>query len=71
MNILQHLEQFYDGDELTADNLGSFKKDLISKLKDFERKYVKHVNTTNGLLASIHTKAMQPVVDLMEASVNL
>ena len=71
MNIFQHLEQYYDGEELSADNLASFKKELISKLKDYERKYVKHVKTTNGLLAGIHSKAMQPVVDLMEASVNL
>ena len=71
MNIFMLLEQYYDGDELTPDNLASFKKELIGKLKDFERKYVKHVKTTNPLLAAIHTKAMQPVVDLMEASVNL
>ena len=49
----------------------AFKKELTSKLKEYERKYVKHVKSTNGLLASIHTKAMQPVLDLMEASVNL
>ena len=71
MNIMQHLEQYYDGDELNPDNLAAFKKELTSKLKEYERKYVRHVKTTNGLLASIHTKAMQPVLDLMEASVNL
>ena len=71
MSVFQHLEQYYDGEELSPDNLAAFKKEVISKLKDFERKYVKHVKTTNGLLAGIHTKAMQPVVDLMEASVNL
>ena len=71
MNIFQHLEQYYDGEELSPDNLAAFKKELIGKLKDYERKYVKHVKTTNGLLASIHAKAMQPLVDLMEASVNL
>ena len=71
MNIFQHLEQYYDGEELSPDNLAAFKKELIGKLKDYERKYVKHVKTTNGLLASIHSKAMQPLVDLMEASVNL
>ena len=71
MNIMMLLEQYYDGDELTPDNLAAFKKELTGKLKEFERKYVKHVKTTNPLLAAIHTKAMQPVVDLMEASVNL
>ena len=71
MGIVQHLEQYYDGDELTSENLASFKKELISKLKEFERKYVKHAKTTNPVLAAIHVKAMQPVTDLMESSVNL
>ena len=71
MSVFQHLEQYYDGEELSPDNLAAFKKEVIGKLKDFERKYVKHVKTTNGLLAGIHSKSMQPVVDLMEASVNL
>jgi len=44
---------------------------LVSKLKDFEKKYVKHCKTTNPLLAAIQHKAMQPVVDLMESSTNL
>ena len=72
MNIIRHLETGYDDPEnLTPDNLSSFKKELISKLKDFEKKYVKHVKTTNPALADIHKKAMQPVTDLTEASVNL
>lgn len=58
MNIFMLLEQYYDGDELTPDNLASFKKELTGKLKEFERKYVKHVKATNPLLAGIHTKAM-------------
>jgi len=44
---------------------------MISKLKDFEKKYVKHAKSTNPYLSDIHKKAMQPVLDLMEASVNL
>ena len=54
MTIFQLLEQYYDGEELSPDNLAAFKKEVISKLKDFERKYVKHVKTTNGALATIH-----------------
>ena len=59
MNIIRHLETGYDDPEnLTPDNLSSFKKELISKLKDFEKKYVKHVKATNPALADIHKKAM-------------
>lgn len=71
MNIIAHLEQYYDGDELTSENLAAFKKELISKLKEFERKYVKHVKTTNPALSAIQAKAMQPVLDIMDASFNL
>ena len=68
-----HIEQGYDDDYLSPDTLGGFKKDLISKLKDFDKKYVKHIknNGANPALAAIQSKAMQPVVDLMESSVNL
>ena len=58
MNIFMLLEQYYDDDTLNKDTLAAFKKELISKLKDFERKYVKHVKATNPLLADIHKKAM-------------
>ena len=69
--MIRHIESNYDDDYLSPDTLGSFKKELISKLKDFDKKYVKHARTANPALAAIHTKSMQPVVDLMESSVNL
>ena len=71
LNFIFVLEQYYDDDALTLDTLQSFKKDLTSKLKDFEKKYVKHAKSTNPALSDIHKKAMQPVSDLMEAAVNL
>ena len=61
----------YDEDALTPESLGAFKKELITALKDFEKKYVKHVKATNPFLADIHKRAMQPVVDLTESSANL
>lgn len=73
LNIIRHLEMGYDDDYLTAETLSSFKKEMISKLKDFEKKYVKHVKakSTNEALADIHKKAMQPTIDLTEANYNL
>ena len=72
LNIIRHLEQAYDDDDfLTFETFGSWKKELISKLKDFEKKYVKHAKSTNPQLADIHKKSMQPVTDLSEAGVNL
>ena len=72
LDIVLHIATVYDDDEgLNPDNLGSWKKELISKLKDFEKKYQKHAKQTNPLLADIHKKAMQPVTDLTESAVNL
>ena len=69
LNIIFHIEQQFD--ELDADTFPSWKKELINKLKEFEKRYVKHARTTNPALAKIHTEAMQPVVDLYTACVNL
>lgn len=70
-NIIQHIEMGMDDDYIQVDTLASWKKDLVNKLKDFEKKYVKHAKTTNPILAKIHLEAMQPVVDLYNACVNL
>jgi hypothetical protein len=71
LNIIRHIDQGYDDDYLQPDTFPSWKKELVSKLKDFEKKYVKHAKSTNPVLAKIHLEAMTPVVDLMDASVNL
>ena len=65
MNIIRHIEQGYDGDYLEASNLVSWKKEMVSKLKDFEKKYVKHVKSTNPILSKIQLEAMTPVVNLV------
>lgn len=70
LNLIMVIEQGFDDDYLTVDTLASWKKDLISKLKEFEKKYVKHAKSTNPQLAKIHLDAMMPVVDLMESSFN-
>lgn len=56
--MIRHIESNYDDDYLSPDTLGGFKKELISKLKDFDKKYVKHARTANPALAAIHTKSM-------------
>lgn len=73
LNLIFHIELGYDedGTPISVDSLAGWKKELISKLKEFEKKYVKHAKTTNPYLSEIHKKSMQPVVDLWEASVNL
>jgi len=71
LNIIFCIETGFDEDYLTPDTLPGWKKELISKLKEFEKKYVKHAKTTNPQLAKIHLESMTPVVELMESSFNL
>jgi hypothetical protein len=71
LNLIQIIENGCDDDFLTPDSLPGWKKELLGKLKDFEKKYFKHAKTTNPYLADIHKRAMEPVINLMEASVNL
>ena len=53
LGFMQHLEIGLDDDALSIDSLPSFKKDCVNKLKDFEKKYVKHAKSTNPILAKI------------------
>lgn len=71
LEIFQTIEMNLEEGQLNPDNLQSFKKEITGKLKDFEKKYVKHAKTTNPELASIHSRAMQPTVNLMESNLNL
>ena len=40
IEIIEVLKRMYDEDALTPESLGAFKKELITALKDFEKKYV-------------------------------
>ena len=52
-------------------NLHIFKKDLGNRLKDFEKKYVKHARAHNPAIAEIHNKAIQPVFNLCQSGLFL
>ena len=71
LGIMQHIELGMEDDYLTPESLASWKKDIVNKLKDFEKKYMKHAKGTNPSLAKIQEQGMQPVVDLYNACVNL
>ena len=51
-------------------NYNGFKKDLASKLKEFDKHYVKHGKTINPELAEIHKAALMPLVNLCESNFN-
>lgn len=53
LGFMQHVEFGMDDDNIQPDSLASWKKDAVNKLKDFEKKYVKHAKQTNPSLAKI------------------
>ena len=55
-------------DEWTADDFASKKKELTNKLKDWDKKYVKHAKTVNPELSVIHNAAMEPLTKLMKSN---
>lgn len=42
----------------------------MSKLKEWDKTYLKHMKSTNPELADIHARAMKPITDLMESNFN-
>ena len=58
-------------EELNFDNYLQWRKELVTKLKDWEKKYHKHAKTINPEMALIHKQCMQPLSNLMESNWNL
>ena len=56
---------------LTSDSFVGFKKDLIMKLKEFDKKYVKHGKQMHPILESMKNLAMEPIMNMIESSKHL
>jgi hypothetical protein len=56
--------------QVTPDTYVTWKKDLIKKLKEFDKMYGTHVKTTHVELNTMHTTAMQPLTNLLESNLN-
>lgn len=52
----------------TAEDFAARKKELTNKLKDWDKKYVKHAKTVNPELSLIHSAAMEPLTKLMKSN---
>ena len=69
--VITHIEAGYTNDYLTPDTFVVFKKDLITKLKEFDKKYVKHAKIMHQLLDNMKILAIEPIVNLIESSKHL
>ena len=47
---MTHIESAYTNANLTADSFVTFKKELVLKLKEFDKKYVKHGKQMHPIL---------------------
>ena len=56
---------------MNFDNYTAWRKELVTKLKDWEKKYHKHAKSTNPEMNAIHMACMKPLCNLMESNFNL
>ena len=50
------------------DTYTTWRKDLITLLKEWDKCYVKHIKATYPEMSGHHTRAMQPLTDLVQAN---
>jgi len=55
---------------LDKDTMGSWKKDLVKLLKEWDKLYMKHQKGTYKEMNEIHMAAMKPLNQLIEANIN-
>jgi hypothetical protein len=56
---------------MTVENYLTWKKELVSLLKTFDKLYTKHIKMGYVEMNAIHSTAMKPLTDLLEANINL
>ncbi len=53
------------------DSYQTGKKDLIKMLKEFDKNYTKHIKSGYVEMNTIHTAAMQPLLDMLTSNFNM
>lgn len=56
---------------INVENYITFKKELIQKLKAFDKFYTKHIKSAYVEMSAIHAQAMLPLTNLLESNRNL
>lgn len=56
--------------ECNFENYTTWKKDLVKKLKEWDKTYMKHIKNTYPEMSAIHAQAMKPLMDLIVANLN-
>ncbi len=57
-------------DMLEQTNYLSWRKELVSKLKDYDKLYLKHIKGGHVEMNTIHMTAMKPLTNLLESNLN-
>lgn len=61
-------ELFKSVDDMEKDNFLATKKNLITKLKEFDKTYLKHMKKTHPEVQDIITNAITPLLNLLESN---
>jgi uncharacterized short protein YbdD (DUF466 family) len=63
-------ELFKAVDDMEKDDFQATKKNLIGKLKEFDKTYIKHMKKTHPEVQEIITNAITPLLNLLESNYN-
>lgn len=63
-------EVFRSVDDIEEENHMDLKKKLITKLKEFDKQYLKHQKKTHPDVQNIISAAIQPILDVLESNYN-
>ena len=74
-NVLWEIDSKLEDDQFQMDcsyeNYKSWNKELVKKLKEFDKMYTNHVKKTYPYMSDIHQRAMKPLWDLIVSNLNL
>ena len=70
VDIYNELDAFNLESKMEVSQYQQFKKDLVKKLKEWDKVYMKHIKGSYSEMAQLHASAMKPLSLLIEANLN-
>jgi len=66
--LILDLKNYHDSTYMNPENLAAMKKEVIKKMKQFDKNYTKHKTKTYKELNDIIVRAFQPLVNVLNAN---
>lgn len=70
VDIYNELDSFNLESKMEVSQYQMFKKDIIKKLKEWDKVYMKHIKGSYSEMSQIHAQAMKPLTLLIDSNLN-